>query len=272
MNRAIWLPMALMVLGCAQSDKTPESETKQGASPSTPVASASTGAPNNTVSSDGEGGNAEQEFREAMALSAYPKVDYRDEEGNGISFEEFMKQTSNGKTFGMFKNSKTKEAIVSLNKPGKPVAEETKSDIRIGSPLPALKNAKTLDGKALDDAMFSGRHTLVSFYYSECVPCIAEVPALNAYAKAHPEMGILAVTFDEAKEARAFVGKHGFEWPVLADSEAYIHQAGVRTYPTILLIGPDRKIVAKMKTTLLQREDDTASAVAALDRWVESLL
>lgn len=270
MNRAIWLSMALIVSGCAQSDKTAENDTKQDANPPTPTASAP--APNNTVSSDGEGGNAEQEFKEAMALSAYPKVQYRDEEGKDISFEEFIKQTSNGKSFGMYKNSKTKEAVVSLNKPGKLVAEETKSDIRIGSPLPALKNVKTLNGEALDDAAFLGRHTLVSFYYSECVPCIAEVPALNAYAKAHPELGVLAVTFDPAKEARAFVEKYGLEWPVVTDSEAYIDAVGVKAYPTILLIGPDRKIVAKAKTNLLQGRDDTAAAVAALDGWVKSQL
>jgi len=111
--------------------------------------------------------------------------------------------------------------------------------------LPALDaGMKTLDGQAFSDAGLRGHRTLLSLFFSECVPCIAEVPALNAFAKAHPEVPVYAMTFDDAATAREFVGKRGLEVPVVADAQDYLDRMHVDTYPMLLLVDAQGKIAA----------------------------
>lgn len=212
-----------------------------------------------------EDGDAEKHFKESMALTAYARVEYRDAQDRPIAFGEFMKRTIGGESFGMRKDSDKKLAVVSLE-PKKTEALKIKDGIEIGAALPKLTGA-TLDGKPAEDAVLPDRHTLLSFYFAECVPCIGEVPALNDYAKAHPEVGALAVTFDTADDARAFVWKHGLKWPVLADSQAFIDGLGMHVYPTLLLIGPDRKIMARYSGSGQKAE---SLSKELLENWVKA--
>jgi peroxiredoxin len=110
--------------------------------------------------------------------------------------------------------------------------------------LPTL-DAEDLDGRRVRNADLAGRHTLVTFYFATCVPCIKEVPALNTYRRAHPDLNYLAVTYESVAEARAFVAKHGLEWPVIADARPFLDAAGVRGFPTYLLVSPDGRILGR---------------------------
>jgi hypothetical protein len=90
------------------------------------------------------------------------------------------------------------------------------------------------------------------------------VPQLNALAKAHPDMGFFALTFDSVGDAKAFVEKRKLEWPVLAEADTYIKTLKVRSYPLLLMVGPDAKVVA-MRSGL----NEHAPQILA---WVDDVL
>lgn len=137
---------------------------------------------------------------------------------------------------------------------------------RPGQPLPAFHLAG-LDGRAFDNASLRGRTTLVNFFFSTCAPCIAETPVLSAYARAHPEVRVLAVTFDDAGTARGYVAAHHFDWPVLADGMGFIQAMGVSAYPAMALVGPD----GRLERIALSSDIGSPLTVAALQRWVKDV-
>ena len=84
MNRTIWaFAPTLTLASCAQGGDDVETAAKPGGDRSAKAVSAHAGVPgiSSTVSSDGASGDAEAEFKEAMSLSAYSRVEYRDVQG-----------------------------------------------------------------------------------------------------------------------------------------------------------------------------------------------
>ena len=117
-------------------------------------------------------------------------------------------------------------------------------------PLPFIATA--IDGKLIhfpDD--FKGKYVLLDFWATSCGPCIEEIRNTypDLYAK-YKEKGfeILGVTNDWQADIVDFRSKVALPWPVIADKEnqRQIHKLyNVNGWPTLFLIGPDGKIVAK---------------------------
>jgi thiol-disulfide isomerase/thioredoxin len=47
------------------------------------------------------------------------------------------------------------------------------------------------------------RTTVVNFWRADCPPCLREMPVINSYATAHPELRIVAVALQSPGETRA---------------------------------------------------------------------
>jgi thiol-disulfide isomerase/thioredoxin len=124
-----------------------------------------------------------------------------------------------------------------------------------------------LDGHVVDKASLHGHTVLINFYFSTCAPCVAEIPVLTAYAREHPHMRVLAVTFDDAKTSRSCVSEHHFSWPVLANGMGFISAMGVNTYPAMALVGPDGRLLRM--TISADIGHGQPLTVGALTHWVD---
>ena len=142
--------------------------------------------------------------------------------------------------------------------------------LKPGQPLPAFR-LTDLDGHVIDNAALRGHVTLVNFFFATCAPCIQETPVLTAYAKAHPQMHVLAVTFDDAKTARNYVATRHFSWPVLVDGMPFTQAMGVNTYPTMALVGADGRLLDMRSSSAIQSGSGTITP-QDLDRWVNRVL
>jgi cytochrome oxidase Cu insertion factor (SCO1/SenC/PrrC family) len=144
------------------------------------------------------------------------------------------------------------------------------------SPYPAVAampafDLKDLAGKRVTSANLRGKPTLMSFYFSHCLPCILEVGPINRYAAAHPEMNFLAVTFDDAAEARAFVRKFGLKWRVLPDAQEFIERMRVKHYPLMALFDANGRLLGTRQGGA-KDELEAANVEPQLKRWVGGLL
>jgi peroxiredoxin len=144
-------------------------------------------------------------------------------------------------------------------KPGAPV-------LKAGDAFPAFA-LKTTEGVPVSADVLRGRLTLLNFFFADCARCISEVPALNAYARHHPEVQVLAVTFDDAEVARQFAVQRKLQWPVLAGGRALVDASGVLGVPTFILVGPDAKVRARSLSAGISGKGKTLD-VAMLSRWV----
>jgi peroxiredoxin len=130
---------------------------------------------------------------------------------------------------------------------------------------------RDLAGKPVNAASLKGKPTLINFYFAECVPCILEVGPLNSFAAGRPGMNFLAVTFDEAAVARAFVARYKFHWRVVPDAREFIDRVRVKQYPTMALFDESGRLLGTRRGGV-RDELEAATVAPQLARWVDGLL
>jgi peroxiredoxin len=204
----------------------------------------------------------EAQFRSQMGIPDGASVTYLDAAGKPVPFARFIQAATHGGSFDKTVDTDSGKARFRiLAKTPEPAPPATLS-VKQGDALPNLQLA-TLDGRRVDNAALQGHYTLMSFFFAECAPCIAEIPALNTFAHTHPDVRVLAVTFDDPAKARAFKSERGLAWPVLADAQSFIDAVGVQTYPMLLLVGPDGAVAG-----FTQQTRSGGTTAEGLDAWV----
>jgi len=215
----------------------------------------------------------EAKFLDQAQLNPDAKVEYFDESGRRLGFDAFFSLVMRGRSFG-YEHDGRISAKFRLDAP-KPAAKATLApimgghvagEVGVGGAFPAFALPSTKGGR-VTAATLRGKLTLVNFFFADCVPCIAEIPALNAYARHYPEVQVLAVTFDDLATAKGFVKQRGLQWPVLAEGMPLIASAGITGFPTFVLVGPDGRVRAFAHSAAIAPKGAKLD-VASLSTWV----
>lgn len=74
-----------------------------------------------------------------------------------------------------------------------------------------------LNGKERHLSEFHGKRVLLNFWASWCVPCLAEMPALNAASRKFGDQDaiVLGIAMDDPVHVRAFLAEHPVNYPIL---------------------------------------------------------
>lgn len=108
------------------------------------------------------------------------------------------------------------------------------------------------DGEEFKLSDYRGKYVLLDFWATWCAPCIAEIPNL---VEAHKTYGgdrlkVIGLSVDEKiDQPRAFLKKRKLEYTqgyLPPSNYSYVSEAyGIRSIPSIWLIGPEGKIIAR---------------------------
>lgn len=222
---------------------------------------------------------AEAKFRSSPMLRDFPDVQYLDEHGESISYQTFSAKIGSGISFNMNKYPDRGTAVLQLASVEDTVESAATSPakgtsrIAVGEALPAI-NGRSPDGDVVVLSPQAERPRLLSFYFDKCAPCIAEIPAINAFADKHPEIEVVAVTMDDADAAKVFIDAYDLKTRVVADAEDSIDAMGISTYPMLMLVSADGRLLASRQGAAGSKgdEDRNPLLLRILDKWASTLL
>jgi len=210
----------------------------------------------------------EEGFRANLGVGPGARLEYRDLECRYVDFGKFAAAMSRDGAHADVERAADGSAVT--------VSVKLRGMKTCPSPYPPLSamppfELRDLEGRRVTSASLRGKPTLMSFFYSTCVPCIREVEPINRFAAARPQMNFLAVTFDEREEARAFVKRHGLAWRVVPDAQIFIDSMRVKQYPLMALFDAEGRLLGT-RLGGARDELEAASIEPKLTRWVEGLL
>tara|TARA_R110002051_G_C8547507_1_gene472124 strand:+ start:76 stop:666 length:591 start_codon:yes stop_codon:yes gene_type:complete len=97
-----------------------------------------------------------------------------------------------------------------------------------------------LDGKKLSSESLKGKPTLINFWFSNCQPCIDEMPILNEIkSKFYRDVNFISITFQDHKEVTEFLNRVDFDFTHIIDAKEYLKSFGFFGYPKTLILDKD---------------------------------
>ena len=136
--------------------------------------------------------------------------------------------------------------------------------------LPPI-NLQDFDGKAVPSDQFKGSIMVLDFWATWCVPCLAEIPALNRLQEKYGAQGVkvLGVTMasGDAAEVKPFIGRHKMKYTVLMGDDDQVYDLNVVAFPTTYVVTRDMKVFSRYigasPTKAAQLEADIQKLLAA---------
>lgn len=126
-----------------------------------------------------------------------------------------------------------------------PTAAPTASTVDAALLAPDF-TATALSGETYTLSGLRGRWVLLNFWATWCVPCAAEMPALQQIADTYADqLVLLGINLrEDAGTVAPFVGEHGLRFPILINpDDATVLNYQVVGLPQTLLISPSGEIV-----------------------------
>lgn len=105
--------------------------------------------------------------------------------------------------------------------------------------------ATSISGETIDTRNFRGKVLVINFWFIECHPCIAELPALNKLVKEYKDKDVmfLAPTYEtKARLDTAFFTKYKFDFSIIPNAQKIRDMFGETGYPTTYVIDKFGKV------------------------------
>jgi cytochrome c biogenesis protein CcmG/thiol:disulfide interchange protein DsbE len=106
----------------------------------------------------------------------------------------------------------------------------------IGKKFP-FENLTTIDGKKLNFVDLNGKPTLINFWFTQCYPCLEEIPVLNQIKEEFKDkINFISITYDSKEKVLKLFEKEKYDFIHLTDQKDMIKKMGIKSYPQNYLI------------------------------------
>lgn len=138
--------------------------------------------------------------------------------------------------------------------------------LAVASCVPAhAMHLTDLQGKMHTLEIHRGKWVVLNVWATWCVPCIKEMPELEALSHARSDVVVLglAADGDSALRLRQFAQALRVTYPIIAGNDKLMREFKVKAYPTTLLFNPEGKLVLTRLGQVTRGELETHLPVAA---------
>jgi thiol-disulfide isomerase/thioredoxin len=130
-----------------------------------------------------------------------------------------------------------------------PAADYRRIELTLGSVVPDFA-FEDFEGKARKLSEFRGKHVLLDFWATWCVPCVQELPTLREAHEKYRARGFEIVGIDrddDLSAAKAMVGGKKLAWPQATKAstdDLVLKRFRIKSIPVTVLLDPDGKVVS----------------------------
>lgn len=104
-------------------------------------------------------------------------------------------------------------------------------------PKPAIDfNVTDIKGKKYQLSKLKNKTVVLNFWYTNCMPCVKEIPELNELAKANPDVIFIAFAEDKSDKIKKFLTKNPFAYNIIPEASKVSKKYGIAAYPTHYVI------------------------------------
>ena len=108
----------------------------------------------------------------------------------------------------------------------------------LGSKVKPFK-AESSEGKWYSNENLTGKNTYINFWFEECLPCIAEMDALNnlySKYKANNEFQFLSFTYEKPEVVQRIKEKYKIQYPVFSIGDELLRRLNMNSgFPTNII-------------------------------------
>jgi len=145
-------------------------------------------------------------------------------------------------------------------------------DCVLDKPVPDI-NLTTITGQKFQLKRMKGKVIVLNFWFTHCIPCIEELPALNKLVKAYRNKDVVffGITYDNVKTLKSdFLPKYKFDFNIVSDSKSITEQFSAG-YPTTYII--DKKgLIRYVWTGAFEEKEAETGVYLKAKPMIEELL
>ena len=107
-----------------------------------------------------------------------------------------------------------------------------------------IQNFLDSDKKNFSRNQLEGKPTVINFWFTQCPPCIAEIPILNKMREKYgDQVNFIAISFDDKGKIERFLKKQNFNFEQISNAKKQLNDLKISAYPSTLIL--DRNGLAK---------------------------
>lgn len=102
-------------------------------------------------------------------------------------------------------------------------------------------NLKALTSSNLDSKSLKGKPTMINFWFTQCPPCVDEMPFLNKLKdKYKDKINFISITYENKDNVEEFLKNHSFDFKHLINAKQYTDKLKVKAYPLNIFLDENR--------------------------------
>lgn len=135
-------------------------------------------------------------------------------------------------------------------------------DHLVGQQLMDL-NMEDINGNTFNTDNLKDKVTVINCWFTACVPCITEIPDLNALKEKYKNADVqfLAITFDDDDKVLPFLKKHPFNYRIFTQQKELLNQLEIQLFPTTFIADKSGNIIHSESGGSFSLMEDLSTAI-----------
>lgn len=116
--------------------------------------------------------------------------------------------------------------------------------------------AYDIEGNKISLNSLKGKIIVLNFWFTQCKPCIVEMPKLNKLVKKYKnDVVFLSITFDKKETVKKLLVNREFNYTHITDNESILSSYNVNTFPTHIIIDQKGEIILRKVGDFIEEMD-----------------